>query len=101
MYYGGGTSCTMGIGRKTLTVYVQTMGTMNGKPHWYTVAGTRLVVGPSSAVHGRLINTRKAYLGHGYRVVAVATLTLPNGYAGHPDATSTVTVTAASRELAP
>jgi len=101
MYYGGGTSCANGIGQKSLTVYVQTMGTMNGKPHWYTVFGTGLTTGPSSAVNVRLINTRQAYLGHEYRVVAVATLVLPNAYAGHPHATSTITVTAYSQGLAP
>jgi hypothetical protein len=101
MYYGGGTSCARGIGQKSLTVYVEVMGTTSGKAHWYTVWGTGLTTGPSSAVHVRLINTRQAYLGHEYRVVAVATLVLPNGYAGHPHATSTITLTSYSEGLAP
>lgn len=101
MHYGGGTSCASGIGLKSLTVYVQTIGTLNGKPHWYTVFGTGLTSGPTTAVHLQRSNTREAYLGHGYRVVAVARLILPNAYAGHPRATSTITLTARSRELAP
>jgi hypothetical protein len=101
MYYGGGTSCVSGIGQKSLTVYVQTMGKLNGKPHWYTVFGTGLTSGPTTAVHLRRIGTREAYLGHQYRVVAVATLVVPNAYAGHPNHTSTITLTARSPGLAP
>lgn len=101
MRYGGGTSCADGIGVKSLTVYVQTIGKLRGRPHWFTVWGTGLTSGPTTAVHLRRIGTREAYLGHGYRVVAVATLIVPNAYAGHPRATSKITLTARSRELAP
>ena len=101
MHYGGGTSCADGIGQKSLTVYVQTLGTLNGTPHWYTVSGTTAGAGPSAALFVRQIHARPAYLGHIYRVVAVARLVLPNAYAGHPNATSIVTMTAIGEALAP
>ena len=51
-----------------------------------------------------MIRNRAAYLGHGYRTVAIATLGVPNGHAGCSLSNTfneTLTLTTISRGLAP
>lgn len=101
-YYGGGTSCAGGVGRKTLTVYDQVMG-QDGHT-WFTISGSAVTAGPSTANPLRSIRNRTAYLGHAYRTVATARLVVPNGHAGcslNLTCFQTITVTAISQLLAP
>jgi hypothetical protein len=100
--YGGGTSCSGGIGVKTLTVSAQVLG--QDSRTWYTIAGSTFTVGPSSGNPLRARRTRAAYLGHGYRTVAKAKLVVPNGHAGcsmNNTCSQTIVLVATSRALAP
>lgn len=100
--YGGGTSCTGGIGRKSLKISDQVLG-QNGHT-WYTISGSTFTSGPTNGNPLRMIRTRPAYLGHVYRTVVVARLVVPNGHAGcslSNTCSETITITAVSRPLAP
>lgn len=100
--YGGGTSCSGGVGEKTLTVYEQVRGP--GGHRWFTISGSTVVVGPSETNPLRVIRHRRAFLGHEYRTVASARLVVPNGHAGCSltnTCDETITITARSRGLAP
>jgi hypothetical protein len=100
--YGGGTSCTQGVGRKMLTVSAQVLG---GNGHsWFTIKGSRTTAGPTDGNPLRIIRHRPAFLGHGYRTVASAKLVVPNGHAGCSLTNTcfqTITIKAISRPLAP
>jgi len=100
--YGGGTSCTRGLGVKTLTSYKQVLG-QDGQT-WYTITGSAFTSGPTSGNPLRIIHRRPAYLGHSYRTVVSAKLVVPNGHAGcslNNTCSQTITITATSRPLAP
>jgi hypothetical protein len=100
--YGGGTSCASGVGVKTLTVSLQVLG-QDGRT-WYTINGSTVTAGPTSANPLRTIKTRPAYLGHVYRTAAIAKLVVPNGHAGcslNNTCMQTITITSTSRPLAP
>lgn len=100
--YGGGTSCSGGVGVKTVTVSAQVVG-QDGRT-WYTIAGSTFTVGPSSGNPLRARHTRAAYLGHGYRTVVTAKLVVPNGHAGcsmNNTCSQTIALVATSRALAP
>jgi hypothetical protein len=101
--YGGGTGCRGGVGIKTLAVYDQVQGA-NGE--WFTIAGSRVTVGPTTHNPVRVIRSRRAVLGHTYRTVALAHLVVPNGFAGcslhHPPACrETIDIKAVSPPIAP
>jgi len=100
--YGGGTSCTGGIGLKTLTMYDQVLG-QDGRT-WCTIRGSDFAAGPTKSNPLRMIRNRAAYLGHVYRTVATARLVVPNGHAGcslNNTCNQRLVVTAVSRRLAP
>jgi hypothetical protein len=100
--FGGGTSCSHGIGSKTLTTYDQVLGQDGHR--WFTVVGSTVSNGPTDVNPLRMIHSRSASLGHAYRTVATAKLVVPNGHAGCSLTNTcyqTITITATSRPLAP
>jgi hypothetical protein len=100
--YGGGTSCSRGVGTKTLTISAQVLG-QDGRT-WHTISGSRFSDGPAAGNPLRMRRTRAAFLGHAYRTVATAKLVVPNGHAGCSLSNTcfqTITITAISRRLAP
>jgi hypothetical protein len=100
--YGGGTSCTAGVGTKSFTVSDQVLG-QDGRT-WYTISGSTFTGGPITGNPLRMRMRRAAYLGHEYRTVVTAKLVVPNGYAGCSFTNScyqTIVISAASRPLAP
>ena len=100
--YGAGTSCTRGVGVKTLTVSDQVLG--SDQHTWYTITGSTATYGPWTISPVRIIRNRPAYLGHVYRTVATAKLVVPNGHAGcslNNTCDQTLVITAPSRPLAP
>lgn len=100
--YGAGTSCSGGVGIKTLTVSDQVLGS-DGHT-WYTITGSTAAYGPSTTSPLRIIQNRPAYLGHVYRTVATAKLVVPNGHAGcslNNTCNQTLVITSSSRALAP
>ncbi len=100
--YGGGTSCSRGVGRKTLTIYDQVLSP-NGHT-WFTISGSTFTMGPTNGNPVRMLRRRPAYLGHSYRTVAHANLVVPNGHAGcslNNTCSQTITITEISRPLAP
>lgn len=108
--YGAGTSCQGAIGMRALTVVDQVRGAQG---RWWTIRGSLNSVGSATGftpntrrnpVHIRA--SREAVLGHTYRTLATAHLTVPNGFAGcslhHPPAcTERITAVAMSRPIAP
>jgi hypothetical protein len=100
--YGGGTSCSGGVGEKTLTIYDQVLG-QNGHT-WHTITGSAFTAGPKQSNPVRMKRTRAATLGHTYRAVAIAKFVVPNGHAGCSITnmcSQTIVLTAVSRPLAP
>jgi hypothetical protein len=100
--YGAGTSCVAGVGTKSVAFSAQVLG--QNRHTWYTISGSTLTAGPTSANPLRVRRTRPAYLGHLYRTVVTATLVVPNGYAGCSFTNScnqTIVIRAVSRSLAP
>lgn len=100
--YGGGTSCSGGVGEKTLKIYDQVLG-QNGHT-WFTLSGSTFTTGPSKANPVRMKRNRSAELGHNYRAVATAKLVVPNGHAGcslNNTCSQTLVLSAFSRPLAP
>jgi hypothetical protein len=100
--YGAGTSCTEGVGSKTLTTYDQVLG-QDGRT-WHTISGSTFTSGPTNGNPVRMRHTRSASLGHVYRSVAIAKLVVPNGHAGcslSNTCSQTIMLTTTSRSLAP
>jgi hypothetical protein len=100
--YGGGVSCTGGVGTKTLTISDQVLG-QDGHT-WHTITGSKFTGGPVTGNPLRMIRNRQAVLGHAYRVVVKTMLVVPNGHAGCSltnTCDQTLTITATSRSLAP
>jgi len=100
--YGGGVSCTSGVGEKTLTISDQVLGP-DGHT-WYTITGSTFTAGPIGGNPLRMIRNRPASLGHVYRAAAVAKLIVPNGHAGcsiNNTCFQTIVLTSTSRPLAP
>lgn len=75
MNYGGGVSCASGAGLKTLHVYVEVQA-HNNPLEYFIVSGSSRRAGPVPINPLRISLARTAFLGHAYRVVAVATVTL-------------------------
>lgn len=81
MSYGGGVSCRGGVGFKVLKVRVQVAGSGPNRGRFFDVSGSqRTTTGSGNPV--RVNTSRQAFLGHGYRVVAQGSATIPNGFAG-------------------
>ena len=75
MNYGGGVSCAAGVGLKALHVYVEVQAHNNPR-EYFIVSGSRRRAGPVPINPLRISLARTVFLGHAYRVVAVATVTL-------------------------
>jgi hypothetical protein len=100
--YGGGVSCTSGVGEKTLTISDQVLG--QDDHTWYTITGSTFTAGPVSGNPLRMIRNRPASLGHVYRTAAVAKLIVPNGHAGcsiNNTCFQIIVLTSTGRPLAP
>jgi hypothetical protein len=100
--YGGGVSCTGGVGTKTLTISDQVLG-QDGRT-WHTISGSTFTAGPVTGNPLRMRRTRSAVLGHEYRVVVKTKLVVPNGHAGCSltnTCDQTLAIAATSRPLAP
>jgi hypothetical protein len=100
--YGGGVSCSGGVGTKMLTISEQVLG-QDGHT-WHTISGSTFTAGPIDDNPLRMIRKRAAYLGHVYRVLANAKLVVPNGHAGCSltnTCSQRLAIKAYSRALAP
>jgi len=74
--YAGSTSCTgaKNVGQRSLTICAQVSNRTNGKTVWYTITGSCLSQKLTAANPVSLTTGRTAYLGHGYRIKASATI---------------------------
>lgn len=71
--YGGYASCNEKVRHMSMTISVQTPNQIAGRTFWFTITGSTLSLGASSAKFVELSTARTAYLGHGYRTVVFAT----------------------------
>lgn len=71
--YGGYASCIESLEQIIVTISVQTPNQIAGRTFWFTIKGSTLSLGRSSARFVELSTARTAYLGHGYRTVVFAT----------------------------
>jgi hypothetical protein len=96
--YGGRTTCpsTVRGGQVRLTLCAEVTNRVNGKDVWFTISGSCLSASGSASAGTQLYTARTAYLGHGYRIKASATITVPS--AGGP---KRQVATAYSSEWAP
>ncbi len=80
--YGGVTACrgTARHAKTTLAVCVQVVNRIAGRDVWFTVSGSCLSNRPSSAGVASLRTARSGFLGHGYRIVASATIRYQTGH---------------------
>jgi hypothetical protein len=100
--YGGGTSCAVGVGTKSMTVSDQVLG-QDGRT-WFTITGSTFTGGPTTGNPLRMRKRLAAHLGHEYRTEVTTELLVPNGYAGCSFTNScnqTIVIGAASQPLAP
>jgi hypothetical protein len=88
MRYGADVACATGVtAQKTLRIWAQVAG-QHRPLRYFTIFGSGLVQGPTPTAFLRLHTERTAYLGHGYRIVVVGSVTLPDGRHGHVTVTS-------------
>jgi hypothetical protein len=80
--YGGYSGCdgTIRAVKNMLTVCVQVVDRINGRAVWFTVAGSCLSMGPKSVNFLQVATARTGFLGHGYRIVASATVQYPTSH---------------------
>ena len=80
MSYSGYSDCA-GLAntgqQQSLTICAQVGNRTNGKDVWFTIAGSCLSEGPTPTNALGVVTARTAYLGHGYRVKATATIRYP------------------------
>jgi hypothetical protein len=80
MSYSGYTNCA-GLAntgqQQSLTICAQVGHRINGKDVWFTIAGSCLSEGPTLTNALGVVTARTAYLGHGYRIKAAATIKYP------------------------
>jgi hypothetical protein len=80
MSYSGYTDCA-GLAntgqQQSLTICAQVGSRINGKDIWFTIAGSCLSEGPRPTNALGVVTARTAYLGHGYRIKAIATIKYP------------------------
>lgn len=93
--YGGHTACpgSRPGGQRSLAVCVQTANRINGRTEWFTVNGSCISAGPSTSRDVFVNTARTAFLGHGYRVEATATVR-------HPTARGTIITSATTYSVA-
>ena len=93
--YGGYSACGAAgnPGKRSLTICVQVVNRSGGKDVWFTVSGSCLSARPTTASPVQLSTGRTAYLGHGYRITASATVQYPSA---HGTITKSATVYSAS-----
>lgn len=72
--YGANTPCGRAAVR-SVTACVQVLNRSNGRSVWFTVSGSCVSTGPTSADPAKVSSARTAYLGHGYRIAAKTTVT--------------------------
>lgn len=74
--YSGSTSCfgATNVGQRSLKICAQVSNRTSGKTVWYTIAGSCLTKQLTAANPVQLTTGRTAYLGHGYRITASATV---------------------------
>ncbi len=96
--YSGYTSCASSVrsGQASLSLCAQVSNRVNGKTTWFTISGSCLSTHGDLPRGAELFTARTAYLGHGYRIKASATITVHSG--GRSTGGS---ATASSREWAP
>ena len=96
--YGGYAWCAGSepLARRSLTICAQVANRINGKAAWFTITGSCLSQA-STRLNPLALNTaRAAYLGHGYRVKASATIQYPGSHG-----TTTTSATLYSARAAP
>ena len=80
MSYSGYSDCA-GLAntgqQQSLTICAQVGKRINGKDVWFTIAGSCLSEGPTPTNALGVVTARTAYLGHGYRIKATATVRYP------------------------
>lgn len=74
--YAGSTSCSgaADTGQRSLTICAQVSNRSSGRTVWYTIGGSCLTAKLTAANPVYLSTGRSAYLGHGYRIKASATV---------------------------
>lgn len=74
--YSGATSCSGApkAAQRSLTICAQVSNRSGGKTVWYTISGSCLSQKLTTANPVYLTTARTAYLGHGYRITASATV---------------------------
>ncbi len=78
--YSGYASCSEKVKHMSVTISVQTPNRLAGRTFWFTIKGSTLYLGASSAPFVELSTARTAYLGHGYRTVVSATCQYPGAH---------------------
>jgi hypothetical protein len=73
--YGARTDCGGAAARRSVTTCVQVAHRSSGHNVWFTVSGSCLSTGPTTADPAAVSTARTAQLGHGYRVMARTTVT--------------------------
>ncbi len=96
--YAGRVSCASAndVGERSLTICAQVSNRTNGKIVWYTITGSCLSRKQTATNPVSLATGRTAYLGHGYRIKASATIKYPT-----PGGTITKAATVYGAEAAP
>jgi hypothetical protein len=80
--YGGYTSCAseQPTGQRSLKICVQVANRINGKGVWFTINGSCMSEGRATSNPVMLSTARSAFLGHGYRIMASATVRYPTSH---------------------
>ncbi len=96
--YSGYTSCASSVtsGQTSLDLCAQVSNRVNGRTTWFTITGSCLPARADLPRGAELFTARTAYLGHGYRIKASATITVRSG-----GKSTKGSATAYSREWAP
>jgi hypothetical protein len=68
------------VARPSLNLCVQVGNYTNGRTVWYTVNGSRMSAGPATSGFVSMGTARTAFLGHGYRIIASATVRYPTSH---------------------
>jgi hypothetical protein len=71
--YGAGTGCG-GVAKSTVTLCAQVVNHSSGHAVWFTITGSCKSAGPAFTPFVQASTARTAYLGHGYRIMARATV---------------------------
>jgi hypothetical protein len=66
--YGARTDCAGTAVKRTVTTCAQVVNRIQGRNVWFTITGSCLSSGPTSADPAQVSTARTAHLGHGYRM---------------------------------